>query len=441
MLDGLIDETDIHPVGAIRVSETGLHEGSLFKLILKTLFVRGVETPKQISDCTKLHIAVVRELLDIAKLRGLVEVLGSVEDGGYSDFRYSLTGQGRERANDALTQCQYVGAAPINLDEYIKQMEKQGIRKEIVGKDSFQDHLSHLVMADELKRVVGPGINSGRSMLLYGPPGNGKTSIAVAVAKAFKDHIYIPHAIEVEGETIKFFDPVIHRPVAATQEVTNPLLSVSAERPEFTDRRWIPCERPTVIIGGELTMNMLDLYFSPVGKYYEIPMQIKANGGVLVIDDLGRQKVSVTELLNRWIMPMEKHIDYMALQSGATFSLPFDNLLIFSTNLEPSDLMDPAFLRRIPYKVHVGYPTKEEFTRVFRMVCDSRNLGLTDDELRRIVRFVRTSLNSIDMPLAFYQATFIVDQVIEQCQFEGTELNFTEEILAATLENLSPRRQ
>ena len=441
MLDGLIDETDIQPVAAIQVSETGLHEGSLFKLILKTLFVRGVETPKQVSDCTKLHIAVVRELLDIAKLRGLVEVLGSVDDGGYSDFRYSLTGGGRERAADALAQCQYVGAAPITLDEYIKQMEKQGIRKEIVGKDSFQDHLSHLVMADDLKRVVGPGINSGRSMLLYGPPGNGKTSIAVAVAKAFKEHIYIPHAIEVEGETIKFFDPVIHRPVVAAQEVKNPLLTGSGERPEFTDRRWIPCERPTVIIGGELTMNMLDLYFSPVGKYYEIPMQIKANGGVLVIDDLGRQKVSVTELLNRWIMPMEKHIDYMALQSGATFSLPFDNLLIFSTNLEPSDLMDPAFLRRIPYKVHVGYPTKEEFSRVFQMVCDSRNLDLTDDELRQIVRFVRTSLKSVDMPLAFYQATFIVDQVIEQCRFEGTELNFTEDILAATLENLSPRRQ
>jgi predicted ATPase with chaperone activity len=441
MRDGLIEETDIRPVGAIRVSETGLHEGSLFKLILKTLFARGVDTPKQVSESTKLHIAVVRELLETAKLRSLVEVLGSIEAEGYTDFRYSLTAQGRERASDALAQCQYVGAAPINLDEYLKQMEKQGIRKEIVGKDSFQDHLSHLVMANKLKRIIGPGINSGRSMLLYGPPGNGKTSIAVAVAKAFRDHIYIPHAIEVEGETIKYFDPVIHRPIATAQGVSKPSISENGERPEFTDRRWIPCERPTVIIGGELTMNMLDLYFSPVGKYYEMPMQIKANGGILVIDDLGRQQVSVTELLNRWIMPMEKHIDYLALQSGATFSLPFDNLLIFSTNLEPADLMDPAFLRRIPYKVHVGYPTEEEFTRAFRLVCHSRNLDLTDDNISRIVDFIRSSLESVDMPLAYYQAGFITDQIIEQSRFEGSEPEFTQDKLASALENLSPRRQ
>ena len=441
MRDGPDSKTDIQPVGAIRVSETGLHEGSLFKLILKTLFVRGVDTPKQVADSTKLHIAVVRELLETAKNRSLVEVLGSIEDNGYSDFRYALTGQGRERGSDALDQCQYVGAAPINLTEYIKQMERQGIRQEVVGQGSFQDHLSHLVLAEDIKRVLGPGINSGRSMLLYGPPGNGKTSIAVAVAKAFKDHIYLPHAIEVEGETIKFFDPVIHRPVAAAGGVTNPSLSGDDERPEFTDRRWIPCERPTVIIGGELTMNMLDLYFSPVGKFYEIPMQIKANGGILVIDDLGRQQVSVTELLNRWIMPMEKHIDYMALQSGATFSIPFDNLLIFSTNLEPADLMDPAFLRRIPYKVQVGYPTQEEFTRAFVHVCQSRNLDLTDGDISRIVGFVRSSLESVDMPLAYYQASFIIDQVIEQSRFEGTEPEFTQQKLASALENLSPRRQ
>jgi hypothetical protein len=276
---------------------------------------------------------------------------------------------------------------------------------------------------------------------IYGPPGNGKTSIAVAVAKAFKDHIYIPHAIEVEGETIKFFDPVIHRPIEPLLDTSQSSLTAPEERPEFTDRRWIPCNRPTVIIGGELTMNMLDLYFSPVGKYYEIPMQIKANGGVLVIDDLGRQKVSVTELLNRWIVPMEKHIDYMALQSGATFSLPFDNLLIFSTNLEPSDLMDPAFLRRIPYKVHVGFPTKDEFKIAFRRVCEDRDLNFDDEDFRQIISFIRSQLKTAGMPLAYYQASFIVDQIIEQCRFDGCSTEFTEERLVATLENLSPRRQ
>ena len=435
MLDGLIDTTDIRPAGAVQVSETGLHEGSLFKLVLKTLFTRGVETSKQVSDCTMLHIGVVRELLETAKSRALVEILGSVDHNGYSDYRYSLTSQGRERAADALAQCQYVGAAPVALDEYIRQMERQGIRKEIVGKDSFQDHLSHLVMADELKRIIGPGINSGRSMLLYGPPGNGKTSIAVAVAKAFKDHIYLPYAIEVEGEIIKYFDPVIHRRAATRKKMVNPLSEEPDDRPEFT------CDRPTVVIGGELTMNMLDLYYSPVGKFYEMPMQMKANGGILVIDDLGRQQCSVTELLNRWIMPMEKHFDYMALQSGATFSVPFDNLLIFSTNLEPADLMDPAFLRRIPYKVHVGYPKIDEFTQAFAAVCKSRQLELTDDGIGEIVRIIQSSLQAAGMPLAFYQAGFIVDQVIEQSRFEGCEPEFTRERLEASLENLSPRRQ
>lgn len=438
MRDGSTSESNKRPVGATRISETGLHEGSLFKLALKTIYVRGLGTPKQLADSTGLHIAVVRELLELAKTRALVEVLGTVEEDGYSDFRYSLTSQGKERAGDALTQCQYVGPAPVNLDEYVTQMAKQGIKNDIVSKEKFQDRLSHLVLAEELKRRLGPGINSGRSILLYGPPGNGKTSIALAVAKAFQEEIYLPHAIEVEGEIIKYFDPVLHRPSPAASAGPPLLTQQTAERPEFTDRRWIPCERPTVVVGGELTMNMLDLYFSPVSKFYEIPMQIKANGGILVIDDLGRQRVSITELLNRWIMPMEKHIDYLALQSGATFSIPFDNLLIFSTNLKPSDLMDPAFLRRIPYKIPVGFPTEDEFREAFRKACAARELYPTEEAITRAIQFIKRNL---EQPLAYYQAGFVADQIIEQSRYEGSAPDFGEEKLGAALENLSPRRE
>lgn len=427
----------VGPTTAATVAETGLHVGNLLNLILKTLLVRGVETPKQLAHYTRLHVAVLREALETAKQSALVEILGSIEEQGYSDFRYSLTQQGHRRATEAMALCQYIGPAPVPLDDYRNQVRRQAIRNEQIAKDKLHDHLSHLVLNAGLKRTLGPAINSGKTILLYGPAGNGKTSIANAVAEAFGDEISIPFAIEVEGEIIKLFDPLVHRPVENAERISGDLEEAETVRQEFTDRRWIRCRRPTVMMGGELTMQMLELYFSPVSKFYEAPMQIKANGGVLILDDLGRQNVAIKDLFNRWIIPMEKHIDYMVLQSGATFSIPFDNFLIFSTNLEPADLMDAAFLRRIAYKAIVDNPSEHEFRTLFAQVCKKHSLTADEACLNELIDAIRTNAG---LPLAYYQAEFIVEQVIASAKYEGQIPAFTRDRVIAAVENLMPRK-
>lgn len=431
------EKEQVGPTTATTVVETGLHAGNLLNLILKTLLVRGVETPKQLAHYTRLHVAVLREILEIAKQRALVEIRGSIEEEGYSDFRYSLTMQGHGQATEALALCQYIGPAPVPLDDYRTQVHRQAIRNEQILKEKLHDRLSHLVLSADLKRTLGPAINSGKTILLYGPAGNGKTSIAHAVAAAFGDEILIPYAIEVEGEVIKLFDPLIHHPVENAERIGGDSGEEGSDRPEFTDRRWIRCRRPTVVMGGELTLQMLELYFSPVSKFYEAPMQVKANGGVLILDDLGRQNVAIKDLFNRWIIPMEKHIDYMVLQSGATFTIPFDNFLIFSTNLEPADLMDAAFLRRIAYKAVVDYPSEDEFRSLFMRVSERHSLTADQASLDELIDAIRTNAG---LPLAYYQAEFIVDQIIASAKYEGQTPAFTREHILAAVENLMPRR-
>jgi hypothetical protein len=272
-------------------------------------------------------------------------------------------------------------------------------------------------------------------MLLYGPPGNGKTSFAHALGTVFSDVIYVPYAITVEGQIIRFHDPSIHavmRPTELSEEE-----EISFVRAEEYDARWVPCLRPCVITGGELTLEMLDLRYDATGHFYEAPLHLKALGGCFIIDDFGRQLVSPTNLLNRWIVPLENRVDYLKLHTGKSFSVPFEELVIFSTNLEPESLMDPAFLRRLPYKIEVGAPSEENYRRIFDKECARQGLTLPDGAFNMIVQKLRTEKG---LELAAFQPKFIVDQVVATCRFMGQAPHFEPRFIEYALDNLRVRR-
>jgi predicted ATPase with chaperone activity len=273
-------------------------------------------------------------------------------------------------------------------------------------------------------------LNSGRAILLYGPPGNGKTSVALRFAGVFQDVIFVPYAVEVEGQIIRVFDPSVHTEVKAEEAGEDDLVFV---RQDEYDQRWVPCRRPFVITGGELTLEMLDLRYDPTGHYYEAPLHMKALGGCFLIDDFGRQLVSPANLLNRWIVPLESRIDFLKLHTGKSFSIPFEEMVIFSTNLEPEQLMDPAFLRRLPYKIEVGSPTEERYRRIFDQECKRHGLTLSDEAFAAIVHKLAKVKG---LEFAAYQPRFIVDQVVATCRFLGEAPHFEPRFIDYAMDNL-----
>ena len=414
------------------IVETGLPLADLVNLMMKAMYSVGAETASKLAEVLKLPHRVVQLLTDEARERKLLEALGATGTNfAMSELRFALTEKGKTWAIDALGQNQYVGPAPVTLADYTERIQRQRITNERIDRSQVDAAFAKLVISEEFVRAVGPAINSGRSILLYGPPGNGKTSVAERIGGVFSDIIFIPYCFEVEGQIIKVFDPSIHK--VAGQGGSDPPSKSTALRREDFDRRWVACRRPFIVTGGELTLEMLDLSFNTLAKFYEAPLHVKALGGTFVIDDFGRQLVRPEELLNRWIVPLESRVEYLKLHTGKSFSIPFDELVIFSTNLAPGDLMDPAFLRRIPYKMEVAPPTRVEYRNIFKVV--SKALGLEANDA--IVDFVLTELRERnDFPLAGYQPKFIVDQVKAACKFEGIPPQFTPDLVMMGLGNL-----
>ncbi len=420
------------PTAPRTLAETGLSLPTLLNLMIKAMYSGAGETPSAIAKFLKLPPRPTQLLIEQAQHRKLLDVLGAPD--GLSEVRYVLGEKGRRWAMDALEQNQYVGPAPVSLASYIDRIQRQRITNERVDRAGIEYAFSNLVVSEAFVHQVGPAINSGRSILLYGAPGNGKTTIAEKIGRIFQDVIYIPHCFEVEGQIIKVFDPGIHQRVErSTSEGHSRALGL---RREDLDQRWVPCRRPFIVTGGELTLEMLDLSFNSVAKFYEAPLHVKALGGTFVIDDFGRQIVKPEALLNRWIVPLESRVEYLKLHTGKSFALPFDELVIFSTNLAPRDLMDPAFLRRIPYKLEIGAPNAEEYRRIFRAVSRALGLEAADDVIDYVIAKLR---NLGDAPLAGYQPKFIVDQVIAACKFEGIPAQYRPEFVDMALDNLHPR--
>lgn len=359
------------------IQDTGLNEGFLGDLLLKVLYSSGSLTGFQLAERLMVSPTVINNILVPLKKAKLID-----EGKGTSDRRLdyvnSLTSEGRQRVRESLDASTYAGPCPVPLSLYIEAVEAQALggRVRVMNKASLKEGLSHLVVDDDLVEQLGPAINSWRALFIYGPPGNGKTAIAEAIGASVFEAYYLPHAIAVDGQVIKVFDPVNHEPL-------DPPWQADPEAPgsDLTpfDPRWIRCRRPVVFTGGELTLAMLDLAFNPLVRYYEAPLQLKANGGILLVDDFGRQMVSPRDLLNRWIVPMEHRRDYLTLHTGQKFAVPFDIFTIFGTNIEPRDLVDEAFLRRIPNKVEVNDPTPSQFHRIFARICQQQ--GLEYDEV------------------------------------------------------------
>ena len=417
------------PPEPTRASDLGLAEGTLQSLLLKTMLLRKLETAEQLARALHITNAITSSALNEAAEAKMVEILGTTEAAFGSQYRYALTTQGRLFATEALQLSKYVGPVPVSLKDYCNRILRQRINNEPVDRERIEDSFSDLIVPPRLLNELGPAINSGRSMLLYGAPGNGKSSLAERMGGAFRNTIFLPHCIEVDGEIIKIFDPTLHQVLEGAYENGNGGRSLQREG---YDRRWVPVQRPLVVVGGELTLEMLDLQYEAANGFYEAPMHIKALNGIMMIDDFGRQLVPPEQLLNRWIIPLERRIDYLKLHTGKSFEVPFDSLVVFSTNLSPSALMDPAFLRRIPYKVEIHGPEEEDYKTIFGKVAESAGVPID----KATMDFVISYLNRGHVPLAAYQPKFITDQVVASAKFEGREIKYHQDLVKRALQNL-----
>ncbi len=425
----IVTVSDSFPLMPTRLEETGLNIKFISALLFKSIYMLGLETNVEIAAHLKLGQGIVDDLLGKLKQQGFIEILGS--NGSDSRIgRFSLTTAAKNLAIEASKQCEYVGPAPVPLKQYQAQVHKQRLSNEKVSIEDIGACLSHLILPSSVIRKLGPAINSGRSLLIYGPPGNGKTSISEAIGKVFRQPIFIPHCIEVDGQVIRVYDHTVHSEIVASEGTGQDYKSLLKKR---SDPRWVQCRRPVVITGGELTLEMLDLEYDATAKFYEAPPQMKAVGGVFIIDDFGRQLVQPRDLLNRWIIPLEKRVDYLTIHTGKKFDVPFDELVIFSTNLSPQALMDPGIMRRVKYKMRLDPPSMTDYVTIFRQVCGKHGIELPVEVLSYLLGdfYPRSGAT-----FAAYHPAFIVEHALAACEYMGIEPQLSEDLVKDALDNL-----
>ena len=417
------------------LAETGLTLVMMRDILLKTMFRMNLDLVSDLSRAIALPVALCQELVDLARQQRLLTAKGTLNAGANSsEMSYELTDAGKARALDALSQSEYYGALPVPLDAYSAQMKRQSVRDIKLTRTELMKGMGHLILPSDLISNLGPAVTSGRSILMYGPPGNGKSSISNGIRAALGDKIYIPRAIEYSGQVITVYDPIVHSAAEASVDDPNALRRTGNRY----DNRYVYCDRPSVITGGELTLDMLDLKYNPTARTYQAPLQLKASGGIFIVDDLGRQAEPPQKLVNRWIVPLEESRDILALQSGEKFTVPFDTLVIFSTNFHPNDIFDGAALRRIFFKIKIDGPNQEMFLKIFAMMAKKRKMPLDEATL---IHMLKTKYPTINNNFANYQPTFLIDQMIAVCDFEDIPYQMTPDLIDRAWANMFVRQE
>ncbi len=414
-----------------RIEEMRLPIVMMRDILIKTMFRKNLDMVSDLAEAVCLPRAVTQELVDLARSQTLLEATGTLNANNGGEMGYQLTDAGKARAMDALAQSEYFGAMPVPLPVYREQIKRQSIRDIQITRDQLTGAMGHLVLPDSLLSFLGPAVSAGRSILMYGPPGNGKSSISNGIRDAMGDKIYIPRAIEYSGQVITVYDPIVHS--KAEVETDDP---GSLRRRRTFDTRYVRCERPTVITGGELSLDMLDLVYNPTARTYQAPLQLKSTGGIFIVDDLGRQAEPPQALVNRWIVPLEESKDILALQSGEKFEVPFDTLVIFSTNFHPNEIFDQAALRRIFFKIKIDGPNQADFLKIFAMVAKKKGMPLDETALLHLLKKKYPMINNV---YANYQPVFLIDQMIAICEFEDIPYQMSPELIDRAWANMFVR--
>lgn len=400
------------------LSDIGLEFDFIVDLTLKHILSLGDFRLPQLAGFLKLPNGVVEKALDELRQKRFVEVRKADQLAKLS-YHYRVTDEGKRQAGELLAVCRYVGPAPVLLDDYRQMVAIQTVKNILVNPRSVEQAFSDLTVNRSMLKRLGPAVSSGKAIFLYGPPGNGKTTIAETIGKILPDNIFIPYAILVGGEIVTVFDPVNHLPVGQEGDE------------ESVDQRWVRIRRPVIMTGGELTLRMLDLEFNTVAKFYDAPLQMKANNGLFIVDDFGRQQMAPEKLLNRWIVPLERRTDFLSMHTGMKFEIPFDQLVLFSTNLEPRTLVDEAFLRRIRYKIKIDHPSRDEYEEIIRRICRSNKIEFRPevfDFLLKLYQQQGVKLNSC-------HPRDLLDQIIDDAHYNCIAPEMTIDTVTAAWEN------
>jgi hypothetical protein len=413
------------PIAPKDVAETGLSSAFLFEMVLRTIYNRGRIAGSDMASELKLSYAVLAPLLPAMRKQGLIDIVGQ-RGSGDATYEYEIKPpKGNLALQDALAKTSYSGPCPVPFDDYVESVAAQTVRNMVVTRRSIQRAFQDLIITPEVFNEIGPAVNSAASIFLFGYPGNGKTSLSERITRLMGEDIYIPYAVEANGSIIKLYDPIVHQIVEAAPEDTPTSVFF---KEASGDERFLRIKRPTIVTGGELTMQMLDLKYNPVGKFYEAPLQMKANGGIFMIDDFGRQQVRAIDLLNRWIVPLEKRYDYLTTITGTKIEVPFDELLIFSTNLDPNQLADEAFLRRIKFKIEVKDPGAYQWRQIWKLVCKGRKVEYDDAAIDYLIE---KWYKPMGRPIRMCHPRDLVDQMISIAKYNMEKVTFTPDLIDA----------
>jgi MoxR-like ATPase len=424
-VESAVQGTSFVPPPMSELKDTGLSLLWLQDLVLKIFYFQGYLSGFKAAEEIALPFAgVVDQILETLKREKLLEVKSSQMGLGEGSYQYAITGAGIVRAREALERSQYAGPAPVPIEVYNESIRRQSRGRVAITSRTMRTLLSQLVLSETIFQRLGPALNSGSSIFLYGPPGNGKTSVAKAFGNlVMSQTMYIPYSLYLDGQVVKLYDSVNHQLAPNVDTTSN---GTGGFRSGRHDPRWVKIRRPFIMVGGELTLEGLDLVFDDTNKFYEAPFQVKANGGILLIDDFGRQQVRPRDLLNRWIVPLENRVDYLTLHTGRKIEIPFDVLVVFSTNLPPRDLVDEAFLRRLRHKIEISNPSFEDYREIFKRVSQIKGIPYSDQGLAYLLQEYYIKRNR---KMRASHPRDLCDQILDIARYLSTEPTMTNEMI------------